>query len=73
MYTWIPVWVALVLNYNKAVEFIQSLKDMKNSFIEGIYTHCSSSDEKDSSFTHLQIKDLETYLMLWMRSMCVFH
>ena len=44
------------VKYNKAVEFVQSLKDMKDLFIEGIYTHCSSSDEKDSAFTNLQIK-----------------
>jgi alanine racemase len=44
------------VKHNKAVEFIKSLKEMKNLFIEGIYTHCSSSDEKDSAFTNLQIK-----------------
>lgn len=44
------------VKHNKAVEFIKSLKEMKNLLIEGIYTHCSSSDEKDLAFTNLQIK-----------------
>ena len=61
------------VKHNKAVEFIKSLKEMKNLLIEGIYTHCSSSDENDSSFTNLQIKDLEPYLMHWIRSRYVFH
>jgi len=39
-----------------AVKFVQSVNNMKNLFIEGIYTHCSSSDEEDSAYTHLQIK-----------------
>lgn len=50
------------VKHNKAVEFIKSLKDMKNLFIEGIYTHCSSSDESDSSFTNLQIKRFRAML-----------
>ena len=50
------------VKHNKAVEFIKSLKDMKNLFIEGIYTHCSSSDENDSSFTNLQIKRFRAIL-----------
>lgn len=39
-----------------AVEFIKSLHGMKNLFIGGIYTHCSSSDEKDPTYTNLQTK-----------------
>src|SRR3989339_1291653 len=44
------------MKYNKAVEFVKSLEDMKNLFIDGIYTHCSCSDEKESECTNLQIK-----------------
>jgi len=44
------------VKYDKAVEFVKFVKNMKNLLIEGIYTHCSSSDEKDSAFTNLQIK-----------------
>ncbi|MFN3531052.1 MAG: alanine racemase [Candidatus Brocadia sp.] len=44
------------VKYDRAVEFIRSLQDMRNLFIGGIYTHCSCSDEKESAFTNLQIK-----------------
>lgn len=44
------------VRYDKAVEFVKSLHDIKNIFIEGIYTHCSSSDEKESAYTNLQIR-----------------
>ncbi len=44
------------VRHDKAVEFVKSLHAMKNLSIGGIYTHCSSSDEKDSAYTHLQIK-----------------
>ena len=44
------------VKYDKAIEFIKVVKNLKNFHIEGIYTHCSSSDEKDSAFTNLQIK-----------------
>ncbi|HLE86048.1 MAG TPA: alanine racemase [Candidatus Brocadiaceae bacterium] len=44
------------IKYDNAVEFVKFVKNLKNLRIEGIYTHCSSSDEKDSSFTNLQIK-----------------
>ncbi|HHT9135903.1 MAG TPA: alanine racemase [Candidatus Wunengus sp. YC60] len=44
------------VKHDKAVEFVKTLQGMKNLLIEGIYTHCSSSDEKDSAFTNLQIK-----------------
>jgi len=44
------------VKHNKAVEFVKFAKNLKNLLIEGIYTHCSSSDEKDSAFTNLQIK-----------------
>lgn len=44
------------VKHNKAVEFVKFAKNLKNLCIEGIYTHCSSSDEKDSAFTNLQIK-----------------
>ncbi len=44
------------VKHDKAVEFVKFAKNLKNLLIEGIYTHCSSSDEKDSAFTKLQIK-----------------
>lgn len=44
------------VRYDKAVEFVKSLYDIKNIFLDGIYTHCSSSDEKESAYTNLQIR-----------------
>ncbi|MCF6154709.1 MAG: alanine racemase [Candidatus Brocadia sp.] len=44
------------VKHDMAVKFVKSLQDMKNLFIGGIYTHCSSSDEKNSEYTNLQIK-----------------
>ncbi|OHB44460.1 MAG: alanine racemase, partial [Planctomycetes bacterium GWE2_41_14] len=44
------------VKHDNAVEFVKFVKNLKNLIIEGIYTHCSSSDEKDSAFTNLQIK-----------------
>lgn len=50
------------VRYDKAVEFIKSIKSIKNLFISGIYTHCSCSDEKDSTYTNLQIKRFKDVL-----------
>ncbi|HHT9107559.1 MAG TPA: alanine racemase [Candidatus Wunengus sp. YC63] len=44
------------VKHDKAVEFVKFARNLKNLLIEGIYTHCSSSDEKDSAFTNLQMK-----------------
>lgn len=44
------------VKYARAIEFVQGIQEMKNLFIEGIYTHCSCSDERDSEYTNLQIK-----------------
>jgi alanine racemase len=50
------------VRYDKAVEFIKSIKSIKNLSISGIYTHCSCSDEKDSAYTNLQIKRFKDVL-----------
>lgn len=44
------------VKHDKVIEFIKAIKNLHNLHIEGIYTHCSSSDEKDTAFTNLQIK-----------------
>ncbi|MGQ3685718.1 MAG: alanine racemase [Candidatus Loosdrechtia sp.] len=44
------------VKHTGAAEFVKSVKSLKNLFIDGIYTHCSCSDEKESEFTNLQIK-----------------
>jgi alanine racemase len=50
------------VKYAGAVEFVKSIKNMKNLLIDGIYTHCSCSDEKESEFTSLQIKRFKDVL-----------
>lgn len=50
------------IRYNQAVEFVKAIKDIKNLSIDGIYTHCSCSDEKESKYTHLQIKRFRNIL-----------
>ena len=50
------------VKHNKAVEFVKALKTMQNIIIDGIYTHCSSSDERDPSYTNLQIKRFKEVL-----------
>ncbi len=57
------------VNYKDAVEFVVKLhNDFKNLYIEGIYTHFATSDERDKSFAHLQfdrflnvVKEIESY------------
>lgn len=48
--------------YHKVIEFIKCIKDMKGLLIDGIYTHCSCSDEKESEYTYLQIKRFKDVL-----------
>ncbi|MCC6324162.1 MAG: alanine racemase [Candidatus Brocadia sp.] len=43
------------VRHDKAVAFVKSLQEMKNLSVDGIYTHCSRSDEKESAYTNLQI------------------
>lgn len=50
------------VKHNKAVEFVKALKTMQNIIVDGIFTHCSSSDEKDPSYTNLQIKRFKDVL-----------
>ncbi|MDR4508545.1 MAG: alanine racemase [Candidatus Brocadiaceae bacterium] len=44
------------VQHNKSVAFVAKVMDMKSLLTEGIYTHFSSSDEKDRSYTSLQMK-----------------
>ncbi len=50
------------VKHNKAVEFVKSLMTMQNIIVDGIFTHCSSSDEKDPSYTNLQIQRFKEVL-----------
>ncbi len=50
------------VRYGDAVEFVKRLRDMKGLDVEGIYSHCSSSDEKDAAFTNLQIERFRNVL-----------
>lgn len=38
-----------------ALKFIPKIENYKNIFLEGIFTHLATSDEKDLSFTHEQL------------------
>ncbi|MEN3038622.1 MAG: alanine racemase [Candidatus Kryptonium sp.] len=45
------------VNYKNASEFVKKIYyDFKNLYIEGIYTHFATSDEKDKSFAYLQFE-----------------
>ena len=46
----------LGLEYEEAAEIIKKVSGFKNVIIEGVYSHFASSDEKDKSFTHLQLE-----------------
>ena len=46
----------LGINYRNASEEIKKLSKIKNVTIDGIYTHFATSDERDKTFTHLQLK-----------------
>lgn len=50
------------VRYDRAVEFVRSLHGMKSLMIDGIYTHCSCSDEEASEYTNLQIKRFKDIL-----------
>lgn len=50
------------VKHNKAVEFVKTLMTMQNIIVDGIFTHCSSSDEKDPSYTGLQIQRFKEVL-----------
>jgi alanine racemase len=50
------------VKHNKAVEFVKSLMTMQNIIVDGIFTHCSSSDEKNPSYTNLQIQRFKEVL-----------
>ena len=46
----------LGIPYKDAVEFIKEVKKLKNIEIEGLYSHFSTADEEDKSFTEEQFK-----------------
>ncbi|MCJ7553152.1 MAG: alanine racemase [Ignavibacteriaceae bacterium] len=46
----------LGIDYNKAFDFIKKLSEHTHFFVDGIYTHFATSDEKDNSFARLQLK-----------------
>lgn len=45
----------LGVRYNEAFEFIKKLSLNKNFYIDGIYTHFATSDERDKSFANMQL------------------
>ncbi|MCF6158605.1 MAG: alanine racemase [wastewater metagenome] len=50
------------VKHTKAVDFVKCIKNMKNLLVDGIYTHCSRSDEKDPEYTQVQIQRFKNVL-----------
>ncbi len=52
----------LGINYKNAFEFVKRISEDKFFIIDGIYTHFATSDEKDKTFTNLQLKRFKDLL-----------
>jgi len=52
----------LGVHYSEALDFLKQVHTLPNLRVEGIFTHFSSADESDKSYTHLQ---LERFNNLW--------
>lgn len=50
------------VKHTMALELVRHTRNLKNILIDGIYTHCSCSDERDPEYTHLQIKRFKEVL-----------
>jgi len=50
------------VHYSEAAVFVKQVRALANLRVEGIFTHFSSADETDKSYTHLQ---LERFNNLW--------
>jgi len=50
------------VHYSEAAKFVKQVRALANLRVEGIFTHFSSADETDKSYTHLQ---LERFNNLW--------
>ncbi|MFQ6042843.1 MAG: alanine racemase, partial [Candidatus Poribacteria bacterium] len=44
------------VHYSEAVTFLKQISTLPNLKVEGIFTHFSSADEADKSYTHIQLK-----------------
>ena len=49
-------------HFEHAADFVKELAKLENLFLEGIFTHFSSSDETDKDFSQLQIKRFKSIL-----------
>lgn len=45
-----------------ALQFIPKIEKYKNAYLEGIFTHFATSDEKDLTFTHIQLEKFKKLL-----------
>ena len=52
----------LGVDFNNAVGFIKRINDDENFIVDGTYTHFATSDEKNKSFAHLQLKRFKQIL-----------
>jgi len=55
------------INYKTAVQVIKKLSKFNHIVIEGIYTHFSTSDEKNKDFANIQLKRFNSLLDNLMR------
>lgn len=46
----------LGVRFEKAAFFVENLRALENLWIEGIYTHLSSADEDDQTYSRLQVR-----------------
>ena len=54
----------LGIHYSHAEDIISLIKDVKGIHLEGIYSHFSSSDEKDDEFMNLQADRFESIVKI---------
>ncbi|MCK7520820.1 MAG: alanine racemase [Ignavibacteriales bacterium] len=52
----------LGVDFNNSVGFIKRINDDENFIVDGTYTHFATSDEKNKSFAHLQLKRFKQIL-----------
>ena len=58
----------------KSIEDIKTIKSMNNLILEGMFTHFSCADEKDKSYSKMQIKRYDEFVqMLLDKKICTYY
>ena len=52
----------LGVHYTRAIEFVQSISQLPNLVIEGVFSHFATADERDLTFARLQLQRFHTAL-----------